>query len=314
LWRRTVGLAFLFLALIGAWYLIKLPQGLVPDHVLPSPVQTSKAFHRLRIEPYAGATLGQHLAASVARLAIAFPAGWCLGFAAGRALATAPLARTVFDPLLTGARLVPAVVVAPVVIRWSGSPPFGIVVVVTLLVAGMVGERVAAVHANTLRRHLIGGTGVDGPGWRFEAARAGLVLAWGAVLTLETIVSGVGLGPLVWSAQSRVDIMLVGIGAAGLVVGSVDLVLRLLVYRANLRVLSIAAFDNGWQNLGDPSQPEMVADVSRNRVGGVTDDEQVDAAAVDAVGLDQIVLDDRSGTSGQLVVGGGVGSGEGIGR
>ena len=89
-WRRIVGTAFAFIVVTLAWYLVKVPDGLIADETLPSQTQVASAFNELRTEGFAGARLVDHAAASLARLVIGTLIGATAGAIIGVAIGSAP--------------------------------------------------------------------------------------------------------------------------------------------------------------------------------------------------------------------------------
>ncbi len=225
LWRRIVGAAFAFIIVTITWYLVKLPSGLVSDDALPTQTQVATAFNEVRSEGYAGATLAHHAGASLLRLVLGLTIGSLLGVGLGLATGAAPLTRTVIDPITSFFRMVPGLAVAPLVIVWFGAGQAAMVAVVAMTVLwttmGSASDaRMGAARGTIadLRRELIAGM------------RSALLLAWATVLAVETVLASTGLGALVWFAQDRSDVIMVGIYAAGVIGFLLDSSVRAVQY------------------------------------------------------------------------------------
>jgi ABC-type nitrate/sulfonate/bicarbonate transport system permease component len=211
-WRRIVGTAFAFIVVTVAWYLIKVPDGLVSDETLPTQTQVAAAFNELRVDGFAGSSLTAHVVASLARLVLGLMIGVTAGGLLGLSTGSAPLARTVIDPVGSLFRMMPAVVVAPLLIRWLGSGNVAIVASVALAVALVTMDAVDTARIRNLR-------GMDDHVVHQLAAglRRAVGTGWAAVLAVETLLAPVGLGPMIWSAQDRADVIVAGLYVVGMI-------------------------------------------------------------------------------------------------
>ena len=225
IWRRIVGVAFAFIIVTLAWYLVKIPEGLISDQTLPTPTQVAVAFNELRSEGFAGATLSEHAGLSLYRLTFGLGIGALVGSLLGLATGSAPLARTVIDPIASLARMVPALAVAPLLVLWLGTGETAVVAVVAVTVAWSTMGSTAETRARSLRGLL-----TDLPQEVFAGMRSALAIGWASVLAIETVMTSTGLGPLIWSAQTRSDILVVGVYVVGLMGFVLDTALRALHY------------------------------------------------------------------------------------
>ncbi len=224
-WRRIVGTAFAFIVITVAWYLLKVPDGLVSDDTVPTQGQVAAAFNDLRVDGYAGAKLVDHAAASLARLVIGTLIGFGVGGAIGLAMGSAPLARTILDPVTSLLRMVPAVAIGPIAVLWLGAGEAGIVGAVAATVTWTTIDAVATTRIRDLRA-----VRPDIPHELALGARRALAAGWAAVLAIETLLAPVGLGPMLWTAQREVEIVVAGIYVVGLVGLTVDAVPRAVEY------------------------------------------------------------------------------------
>jgi ABC-type nitrate/sulfonate/bicarbonate transport system permease component len=225
IWRRIVGVAFAFILVTLAWYLVKIPDGLVSDDTLPTQTQVAAAFNEVRSDGFAGATLSRHAGLSLYRLVFGLGIGALAGSILGLLAGSAPLARTVVDPVTSLARMVPALAVAPLLVLWLGAGEVALVGVVALTVALSTMATASEARARSLRGLL-----VDVPQEVFGGMRSALAVGWAAVLAVETVMAPAGLGPLIWSAQSRSDVLVVGVYVVGLMGFVLDTALRALHY------------------------------------------------------------------------------------
>ncbi len=225
LWRRIVGASFAFIVVTATWYLIKLPSGLIGDDALPTLTQTATAFNELRSTGFAGHSMFEHLGASMLRLAVGLGLGSVLGIVFGLVAGAAPLARTIVDPVASFFRMVPGVAAAPLAVVWFGVGEGATMAVVTFsvmwAVTGTVGE---------IRTRMLRGSKLELTAEVIGSLRSSLLLAWVTVLAVETIVSSSGLGPMIWAAQDRTDMVVVGVALAGLVGFAVDTLVRTFHY------------------------------------------------------------------------------------
>lgn len=221
LWRRIVGAAFAFIVVTLTWYLIKVPSGLISDEALPTQTQVATAFNEVRSEGYAGATLAHHAGVSLLRLTFGLGIGSVAGVSLGLLTGGAPLARTVIDPIASFFRMVPGMAAAPLFLLWLGTGEAATVGIVAFSVMW-----VAMGSASEARIRTVRGALVDLPLEVVAGMRAALLLAWATVLAIETVLSSTGLGSMVWSAQGRSDVIMVGIYIAGLMGFVLDTALR----------------------------------------------------------------------------------------
>lgn len=225
IWRRLVGAAFAFILVTLTWYLLKVPSGLISDDALPSQTQVSRALNELWSQGFAGATLANHVGLSLLRLALGLGIGSVAGVVLGLVAGAAPLARTVVDPIVSFFRMVPALVLAPLILVWAGAGDVATVLVVALSVMWTVMGSASEARIRGLR-----GATVDLPLEVVAGMRSALLVAWLTVLAIEVVLASTGLGAMVWFAQDRTDIIVVGIYAAGLLGFALDTALRMTQY------------------------------------------------------------------------------------
>lgn len=197
-WRRALSV----LALIGLWALISWIAG--DPRRAPGPAEVLPALW----QGLAGGRMLADLGATLARVGAAFALAMAAGAALGIALGLAPRADRWFDPWLTVALNIPALVTIVLCYLWIGLTETAAVVAVALnkipMVAVMLREGVrvldpgladlAAVHrmgAAARLRHIVLPQLVP---HLLSAARAGLALIWKIVLVVEFLGRSNGIG------------------------------------------------------------------------------------------------------------------------
>lgn len=225
IWRRIVGAAFAFIVMTLTWYLVKVPSGLISDDALPTQTQVSAAFNEVRSEGFAGATLSRHAGISLFRLAFGLGIGSVAGVSLGLITGAAPLARTVIDPISSFFRMVPGLAAAPLFLLWTGAGEATIIAVVAFSVMWSAMGSASEARVRSLRGALL-----DLPMEVIAGMRSALLLAWATVLAIETVLASTGLGSMIWFAQGRSDVIVVGIYVAGLMGFMLDTALRATEY------------------------------------------------------------------------------------
>ncbi|MGI9596188.1 MAG: ABC transporter permease [Acidimicrobiales bacterium] len=210
IWRRIVGAAFAFIVVTLTWYLIKVPSGLISDDALPTQTQVATAFNEVRSEGFAGATLSRHAGTSLFRLAVGLGIGSVIGVSLGLVTGAAPLARTVIDPISSFFRMVPGLAAAPLFLIWAGAGEAAMIGIVAFSVMWSVMGSASEARVRSLR-----GAVLDLPLEVIAGMRSALLLAWATVLAIETVLASTGLGSMIWFAQGRSDVIMVGVYVAG---------------------------------------------------------------------------------------------------
>lgn len=223
--RRLVGLSAAFAVVVTAWWLVKLPSGLVADRALPAPAQVRAAMAELDADGFAGADLWGHTTISLVRLGSGLGIGLILGGLLGVVMALGSRARSMLDPIVSAMRMTPPVVMIPLFLIWFGLGEAAIVAVVAHGVVWPVADVVGTVRLRRVR-HLA----VDPVHEAVGSARSVLLLAWTGVLVVEVVVASEGVGWLVWSAQDRSDMLFVGLLLAATVGVVLDVVIRVVHY------------------------------------------------------------------------------------
>tara|TARA_R110001583_G_scaffold1583_2_gene12314 strand:+ start:21707 stop:22696 length:990 start_codon:yes stop_codon:yes gene_type:complete len=115
---RLIGL-FSTLFFITLWAYVT-EGGLVKPMFLPSPFDVVARLWEVTTDGFAGATLGEHLNASLIRIFGAFLAACLIGIPLGIAIGCNRVVRGIFDPLIEFYRPLPPLAYLPLVIIWLG--------------------------------------------------------------------------------------------------------------------------------------------------------------------------------------------------
>lgn len=214
-------------ALIGTWWLIA-RLGLVPRLFLPTPQEVATQIGAVYRDGYAGASLGEHISASLFRIATAAAIAIAAGIPIGLLMGLNRWAKGIFDTPIEFYWPLPPLAYLPLMIIWLG---IGETSKVTLLVLAMFApiclsaqagvralpiERVNAARSLGARpRQLL--VSIVLPSALPEiltGIRIALGVGWGTLVAAELIASNRGIGYMIMSASQflATDVVFVGIG------------------------------------------------------------------------------------------------------
>lgn len=251
-WRwplsRQLTLSFATLAvLLAIWWGVTALQ-LISPLFLPPPQQVlQKLIAIAGPQGFMDATLWQHLAASLARIAIALVAATILGVPVGIAMGLSPTIRGILDPLIELYRPVPPLAWLPLVIIWFGIGETPKILLIYLAIfAPVVMSTLAGVKsAQQVRIRAAQSLGASRaqvlwlvilPGALSEiltGLRIGLGVGWSTLVAAELIAATRGLGFMVQSAGEflATDVVLAGIAVIAIIAFLLELGLRALQRR-----------------------------------------------------------------------------------
>ncbi len=251
-WRwplsRQLTLSFATLALLLAiWWGVTTLQ-LISPLFLPPPQQVlQKLIVIAGPQGFMDATLWQHLAASLTRIAIALVAATILGVPVGIAMGLSPTIRGILDPLIELYRPVPPLAWLPLVIIWFGIGETPKILLIYLAIfAPVVMSTLAGVKsAQQVRIRAAQALGASRaqvlwlvilPGALPEiltGLRIGLGVGWSTLVAAELIAATRGLGFMVQSAGEflATDVVLAGIAVIAIIAFLLELGLRALQRR-----------------------------------------------------------------------------------
>lgn len=216
--------------------------GWVPALFLPAPSAVAAKAVRVATEGFMDATLWQHTAASLQRVALALLLA--VGFAVplGAWMGLSPRARAVFDPLIEFYRPVPPLAYLPLIVIWCGIGEGSKVLLIALaifaplVIATATGVartpesrvRVARSFGATrgqVLRHIVWPSALPD---LLTGLRVGLGVGWSTLVAAELVAATRGLGFMVQSAAQflHTDIVVLGILVIAVVAAAMEGVLR----------------------------------------------------------------------------------------
>jgi taurine transport system permease protein len=214
------------LGLLGLWSLIAWLE-IVPPMFMPSPAAVAGKFITVSTEGFEGATLAQHLFASLGRMFVALAFAIVVGVASGLAIALVPVARGVMSPILELYRPIPPLAYLPLVIIWFGIGEAAKILVIflgivpSIVLATVDGLRSVPVDKINAARSL-GATPFQV--MRFvllphalpsilTGTRIGLGTGWATLVAAELVAASRGLGFMIKGAADFLvtDVVILGI-------------------------------------------------------------------------------------------------------
>ncbi|HDT6511138.1 TPA: taurine ABC transporter permease TauC [Klebsiella aerogenes] len=233
--------------LLAIWWAVTALQ-LISPLFLPSPWQVlQKLLTIAGPQGFMDATLWQHLAASLTRIAIALVLAAIVGVPVGIAMGLNPTVRGILDPLIELYRPVPPLAWLPLVIIWFGIGETPKILLIYLAIfAPVVMSTLAGVKsAQQVRVRAAQSLGASRaqvlwlvilPGALPEiltGLRIGLGVGWSTLVAAELIAATRGLGFMVQSAGEflATDVVLAGIAVIAIIAFVLELGLRALQRR-----------------------------------------------------------------------------------
>lgn len=244
--QLTLSVATLAVLLVIWWAVTALQ--LISPLFLPSPWQVlQKLLTIAGPQGFMDATLWQHLAASLTRIAIALVLAAIVGVPVGIAMGLSPTVRGILDPLIELYRPVPPLAWLPLVIIWFGIGETPKILLIYLAIfAPVVMSTLAGVKsAQQVRVRAAQSLGASRaqvlwlvilPGALPEiltGLRIGLGVGWSTLVAAELIAATRGLGFMVQSAGEflATDVVLAGIAVIAIIAFVLELGLRALQRR-----------------------------------------------------------------------------------
>lgn len=228
--------------LLAIWWAVTALQ-LINPLFLPSPWQVlQKLLTIAGPQGFMDATLWQHLAASLTRIAIALVLAAIVGVPVGIAMGLSPTVRGILDPLIELYRPVPPLAWLPLVIIWFGIGETPKILLIYLAIfAPVVMSTLAGVKsAQQVRVRAAQSLGASRaqvlwlvilPGALPEiltGLRIGLGVGWSTLVAAELIAATRGLGFMVQSAGEflATDVVIAGISVIAIIAFGLELGLR----------------------------------------------------------------------------------------
>ncbi|MCP1439315.1 taurine transport system permease protein [Erwinia persicina] len=244
--QLTLSVATL-LVLLGIWWAVT-AFGLIAPLFLPAPQQV---FHQLLVvagpQGFMDATLWQHLAASLTRIAIALLAATLIGVPVGILMGLNATARGILDPLIELYRPVPPLAYLPLMVIWFGIGETSKILLIYLAIFAPVVMSTLAGVKSAQQVRLRAAQSLGASRWQtlwfvvlpgalpeiLTGLRIGLGVGWSTLVAAELIAATRGLGFMVQSAGEflATDVVLAGIAVIALIAFSLELGLRALQRR-----------------------------------------------------------------------------------
>ena len=240
--RERLAWAVLGLMLfLGLWTFLS-TSGIVPRQFLPSPLEVMNRIIQLMTNPFAGATLPQHLASSFHRYALGVLLAAAIGVPLGLLMGWFRLLDNIVTPIFDGLRFIAPIAWVPFAALWFGTGIGGPVMIIfagafppclinayrgarfveprLIEAARMLGTPNARVILEIL---LPAATPSIVAGLRVSAG-----LGWQSLVGAELIVAAAGVGFMMVQAQANVatPTVIAGMLAIGVVGMLIDVLLR----------------------------------------------------------------------------------------
>lgn len=244
--QLTLSVATL-LVLLAIWWGVTALK-LIAPLFLPAPQQV---FHQLLTiassKGFMDATLWQHLAASLSRIAIALLAAVVIGVPVGILMGLSETARGILDPLIELYRPVPPLAYLPLMVIWFGIGETSKVLLIYLAIFAPVAMSTLAGVKGTQQVRIRAAQSLGANRWQvlwwvilpgalpeiLTGLRIGLGVGWSTLVAAELIAATRGLGFMVQSAGEflATDVVLAGIAVIALIAFTLELGLRALQRR-----------------------------------------------------------------------------------
>jgi NitT/TauT family transport system permease protein len=233
----AIGLA----AFLGIWSALS-ATGAVPHQFLPAPHEVADRFLQLISTPFAGATLGEHLASSALRFAYGFLLGAVVGIPLGLLMGWFRVLDEIVSPVFDALRFIAPIAWVPFAALWFGT---GIGGPILIIFAGAFPPCLINAYrgARHVSRPLIEAAQMLGTGnlriiveVLLPASTASIVaglrvaagLGWQSLIGAELIVASTGVGFMMVQAQLNISTTTVmsAMVAIGMVGFLIDVALR----------------------------------------------------------------------------------------
>lgn len=221
--------------------------GVIPSLFLPSPVAVAVRLEKIATVGYMDATLWQHLAASLSRIAIALLAAIVFALPTGLAIGRSRVAQGIFDPLIEFYRPIPPLAYLPLIVIWFGIGELAKILLIYLAIFAPIviatAQGVRNVDPAKIRAAESLGAS-QGQLIRFviiphalpevlAGIRIGLGVGWSTLVAAELVAATRGLGFMIQSAAQYLatDVVIAGIIVIAVVAVALELGLRALQRR-----------------------------------------------------------------------------------
>jgi NitT/TauT family transport system permease protein len=233
--------AFGLALFLGLWTFLS-TSGVVPSQFLPSPLEVLNRVIRLMTNPFAGATLLQHLASSFQRYAYGVLLAAAIGVPLGLLMGWFRLLDDIVTPIFDGLRFIAPIAWVPFAALWFGTGIGGPVMIIfagafpPCLINAYRGARFVEPRLIEAARMLGTGNARMILEILLPAATPSIVaglrvsagLGWQSLVGAELIVAAAGVGFMMVQAQANVatPTVMAGMLAIGVVGMLIDVLLR----------------------------------------------------------------------------------------
>lgn len=239
---RSVLLSTFTVALLLAAWVIVTEMGWANELFLPKPQAVWAAFVKTMTKGYQGATLLQHLGASLYRILVAFALACLVGIPLGVLMGVSKNARALLNPLIEFYRPLPPLGLYTLLVMWLGIGESSKLSL--LFLAGLPGIVISTIQAVTsvdpvyvraaqslgaTRRHLLFHVYLPAAGPLILAGmRISLGFTYTVLVAAEIVAASAGIGWMIWDAAKFLlsDVVIMGLIVLGLTGVVLDLMMR----------------------------------------------------------------------------------------
>ena len=239
---RSVLLSTLTIAVLLATWAVVTEMGWANELFLPKPQAVWAAFIKTMTKGYQGATLLQHLGASLYRILVAFTLACLIGIPLGVLMGVSRNARALLNPLIEFYRPLPPLGLYTLLVMWLGIGESSKLSL--LFLAGLPGIVISTIQAVTsvdpvyvraaqslgaTRRDLLLHVYLPAAGPLILAGmRISLGFTYTVLVAAEIVAASAGIGWMIWDAAKFLlsDVVIMGLIVLGLTGVVLDLMMR----------------------------------------------------------------------------------------
>ncbi|WP_432468516.1 ABC transporter permease subunit [Agarivorans sp. Z349TD_8] len=228
---------------LGLWALVT-EAGMIKPMFLPSPFDVLARLWDVLIDGFAGATLAEHLGASLSRIFGAFLLASLIGIPLGVAIGCSRVIRGMFDPLIEFYRPLPPLAYLPLVIIWLGIDEASKVTLIFLaMLAPIVLSARSGVSSVRIEQIQVAYS-MGASRWQvvtqviakgalpdiMTGMRIAIGFGWTTLVAAEMVAAERGIGFMVLNASEFLvtDVVIAGIVVIGIIAYCFDLMMRFL--------------------------------------------------------------------------------------
>ncbi|TPQ33670.1 taurine ABC transporter permease [Bradyrhizobium guangdongense] len=239
---RSFLLSSLTVAMLLAAWIVVTQMGWANELFLPKPQAVWAAFVKTMTKGYQGATLLQHLGASLYRILVAFALACLIGIPLGVLMGVSRSSRALLNPLIEFYRPLPPLGLYTLLVMWLGIGESSKLSL--LFLAGLPGIVISTIQAVTSvdpvyvraaqslgagRRELLFHVYLPAAGPLILAGmRISLGFTYTVLVAAEIVAASAGIGWMIWDAAKFLlsDVVIMGLIVLGLTGVVLDLIMR----------------------------------------------------------------------------------------